>query len=127
MAAPAVTALVLAALHMNAASVYACMETGGAIVEAPDGTLHNAYADIDESSGHDLRMFVEIPRGRKLVAIWHTHPQCEPGINDALFSDGDIKMQRALHVPSYIFVQADWSVRVYENGRARVVQMGFRP
>ena len=124
---PAIIKAVIAALHMNNAAVYACYETGSGIVELPSGELKSVAAEVKETTGHSVTFYLALPRTWKLVAIWHTHPQCEPGIDDRRFSDGDIAMQHRLKVPSFIYVQADMSVRMYDGKRETVIATGFQP
>jgi hypothetical protein len=117
--APAIVKAIMLSLHMHAAAAWLCGETGGGIVTMPDGTLRDApYIQVIESDPTHLRMVLELPAHSKLAAIWHTHTQCyESGPSDDSPSVGDIKMQKQLGVPSFIFVQRSHNVWALVNGR----------
>lgn len=118
---------VLASIHLNAARVDSCYETMAAIVQQPDGTYAQAYSEPTYRSKLHVEIVIEVPKGDRIAAIWHTHPACPGYKTDTQFSPDDVATQRALNVPSFIYVQIDRSIRMRYKSHSTIIQYGFQP
>jgi proteasome lid subunit RPN8/RPN11 len=84
-------------------------EFGGAIY-IQNGKYHfTSGATSYDYSSYDIK--IEIPKGTKIVALYHTHP--DEDLND-MFSSPDIKMATFMKVRSYIGVFGKNVIRVYD-------------
>ncbi|MDX6769877.1 MAG: DUF4329 domain-containing protein [Elusimicrobiota bacterium] len=85
-------------------------EYGGAVLSSEgryyftEPVTNRRTANIDFS--------VAVPRGYRLAAIYHTHP--DEGDQTDLFSPNDVRQAKALEVVSYIGVMRDRTVRVFD-------------
>lgn len=83
-------------------------EAGGALLKCADGY----YFSDPVSAGltHHLEFRASVPKGCAIAGMYHTHPS--PAGDYARFSVADVRMVRALSLPSYIGVAADQNIRV---------------
>jgi proteasome lid subunit RPN8/RPN11 len=90
----------------------ASFEYGGVILEH-DGRYYFTQPVTSHERTH-LTSAAAIPNGYHLAALFHSHPGSD-GVG-AFFSTTDVSTAEALHVPSYIGVLADGTVRRFRPG-----------
>jgi hypothetical protein len=93
-----------------------CVERAGAVIAEPDGSYRATAPEIGEESHFTLRLWLK--PGERLAAIYHTHPLCASTKTDTFFSPDDVAAADSLHVPSFIWVAYDNSIREYVPGAA---------
>ncbi len=109
---PTLLAAAMAALQLaSGPTVQDHHEWAGVLLQTPSGYTYTA----PERGTHEhFRLVLQIPRGDKIVALYHTHDSAEadPSTTDR-FSEADISVAFALHVPSFIWVQYTHRVREF--------------
>jgi hypothetical protein len=91
-----------------------CRERAGAIILSPDG-YHATVPTVGREDDFTLR--IQLHRGEKLAALYHTHTACGAegtAASAGLFSAPDVATAQQLHVPSYIGVAVSHEVRKYD-------------
>lgn len=100
----------------QAMAAHSCTETAGVVIWAGGGyTLSVPVTGTDDR----FTLRVALHAGERIVALWHTHPDCEGAPNAGIVSPQDIETATALRVPSYIGVQSTGVVKVYVPGVTR--------
>lgn len=91
-------------------------EHGGVIIQRKDGSC---YATEPASQGDygEFSAVIRLPRSARIVAIYHNHPGALLGSTTKFASPADIAMANALGVPTYIRVDAENKLRVYDPKR----------
>jgi len=88
-------------------------EHGGFVIER-DGAFFYSDAVTNGRTGH-IAFRAAVPKGSRLVAIYHTHPSDEP--DSRMFSWDDVKEAKELGVDSYIGVLGDGTIRFFDPRR----------
>jgi proteasome lid subunit RPN8/RPN11 len=91
-------------------------EVGGVILKDQDGKYYPTPPKGDkDTDGFEIKVYY--PKGHKIVAIYHTHPDQGVGeIDGELFSPVDVEIADTMQVPSYIKALRSGTVRKYEPG-----------
>lgn len=87
-------------------------EHAGVIYQNPDGQY--AYSiPLAMRLRDEFSLNVQPTKDRKLVAIWHRHPNDSKQDDSLLFSPDDLNVADKLNLPSYIHFLGDNTLRSY--------------
>lgn len=98
-----------------------CSEQAGLIVREPSGA-YRVTAPVRGSQDH-FTLRVLLRPGERFVALYHTHPLCGAKKTDVYFSPDDVATANKYHVPSFIWVSWDSSIRAYYPSRSHTVAL----
>lgn len=108
-----------AALHALSTITEQAFEVGGVVLRDKEGRFYYTAPQGDKATDQ-FEIRVKYPKGHKIVAIYHTHPDQTSGeVSGEMFSPPDVECAEAYNVPSYIKVLSSGNIRKYEPGVSR--------
>jgi proteasome lid subunit RPN8/RPN11 len=98
------------------------VEQAGVIFRDPQGGY--TYSQPQKSRRTDkFELRVDIPRGYKIVGVYHTHPDTgSHDIHADFFTPADVELADRLGVPSYILTLRSGEIRKYVPGSSRIIR-----